>query len=596
MALVTSLFWEESCRYSLLFAHTTHGRRVDSGARAKMLAALFFYFLHASQALPIAESPGTPPTDSSADSTRTVPGIVWSCLTTIFACTWIAVHPNVPNPHERESTWANLRRRLWIFVVALIAPEYIIAWAVGQFWHARRSLAGLRRFGPCKDWTLTQGFFLTMGGFELVDEQGKRLGVLDKPSLATLLLDHRVVLPPIPSSEINDKSKGDTVGKLLVLVQTTWFMAQAVSRAVQKLPMTELELTTVAFASLNIITYILWWKKPLDVQRPMVLTLIGNHSSPSQRPAPPVAPVDVPPEGTLSTHVAVKDAGDAGCDTSVANCDSADRSVPNSSAVSTRLASGPTTAGDEGSPTITFNTPEPAIVTDIFLVRRLSRVFRPAWIIVTEVISAIVGADEIEETSTKVDPVGVLSSHKRVVGIIPAKLPTFYRGPSSSFRPLQIAAETSIGALFGAIHCAAWTFRFPTQGERTLWRVISLYITVTPLLLAMLHSLELLEIEWLTASFLWRCSWPWYARESHRGALQLCRQRRFLRLQSIASSSPAQWAAGLSVWVLSRVGGLLVILFILARITTFVCAFVLLRDLPPGTLKEVQWLSFIPHI
>ncbi|KAJ7219854.1 hypothetical protein C8J57DRAFT_1095103 [Mycena rebaudengoi] len=26
--------------------------------------------------------------------------IVWGCLVTIFACTWVSVHPNVPPPNQ----------------------------------------------------------------------------------------------------------------------------------------------------------------------------------------------------------------------------------------------------------------------------------------------------------------------------------------------------------------------------------------------------------------------------------------------------------------------------------------------------------------
>ncbi|KAJ4493722.1 hypothetical protein C8J55DRAFT_499602 [Lentinula edodes] len=34
----------------------------------------------------------------SGSSTYTTAEIIWSCITTIFACTWIVVHPNVHYP------------------------------------------------------------------------------------------------------------------------------------------------------------------------------------------------------------------------------------------------------------------------------------------------------------------------------------------------------------------------------------------------------------------------------------------------------------------------------------------------------------------
>ncbi|KAH7879442.1 uncharacterized protein C8R40DRAFT_1210037, partial [Lentinula edodes] len=102
--------------------------------------------------------------------------------------------------------------------------------------------------------------FLIMGRFMLTDHFGNCLGVIQEYNLVRLNLGH------ISDSEIMDKRKGDALAKTLGLVQTTWFMAQVISQAVMHLPVTELELTTVAFAFLNLLTYALWWKKPLDVQ------------------------------------------------------------------------------------------------------------------------------------------------------------------------------------------------------------------------------------------------------------------------------------------------------------------------------------------
>lgn len=59
---------------------------------------------------------------------RSIWDIIWSCLTTIFACTWLAVHLNVP---EQGRGWLwNFARRTAAFVIGLIAPEWIImeAW------------------------------------------------------------------------------------------------------------------------------------------------------------------------------------------------------------------------------------------------------------------------------------------------------------------------------------------------------------------------------------------------------------------------------------------------------------------------------------
>jgi hypothetical protein len=73
--------------------------------------------------------------------------------------------------------------------------------------------------------------------------------------------------PRIAVEDIKDKSKGDIISKGLVVLQTGWFVVQCIARASQGLPITELELVTIAFAVLNFVMYGLWWDKPLNVQR-----------------------------------------------------------------------------------------------------------------------------------------------------------------------------------------------------------------------------------------------------------------------------------------------------------------------------------------
>ena len=64
--------------------------------------------------------------DDSTDvnAGRTVWDILWSCLATTFAVTWVSVHPNVP--FLEETNWMILKRRVFLMVLALLAPEVMI--------------------------------------------------------------------------------------------------------------------------------------------------------------------------------------------------------------------------------------------------------------------------------------------------------------------------------------------------------------------------------------------------------------------------------------------------------------------------------------
>ena len=69
--------------------------------------------------------------------------------------------------------------------------------------------------------------------------------------------------------EIKDKGKSDWLAKSLVLLQTSWFVMQCIARAIEHLPITHLEIVTLAYAAMNFVIYIFWWNKPLNVNRPV---------------------------------------------------------------------------------------------------------------------------------------------------------------------------------------------------------------------------------------------------------------------------------------------------------------------------------------
>jgi hypothetical protein len=81
--------------------------------------------------------------------------------------------------------------------------------------------------------------------------------------------DHyRIEMPT--DEEILDKSKRDTLVKLLALAQTVWFIVVTIYRLQsQILFATEIEIVTVTFAVLSAITNLFWWNKPQDVDLPL---------------------------------------------------------------------------------------------------------------------------------------------------------------------------------------------------------------------------------------------------------------------------------------------------------------------------------------
>lgn len=62
---------------------------------------------------------------------RSLPEIIWSCLATIFACTWVAAHPGVPLPsHDTEPKWYRFKKRAILVASAIFAPELMVLLAI----------------------------------------------------------------------------------------------------------------------------------------------------------------------------------------------------------------------------------------------------------------------------------------------------------------------------------------------------------------------------------------------------------------------------------------------------------------------------------
>ncbi|PBK87170.1 hypothetical protein ARMGADRAFT_876665, partial [Armillaria gallica] len=195
---------------------------------------------------------------------RTLFNIVWSCLATMFACTWLSVHPNVPDPNiTTRGPISYTIERVKIMVTAILAPEVIVAWAAQQFIVAWK-VGKKDKYSP--NVTMAHGFVLSMGGFYY-----RRDWSSDVP-LSILVLEDLDSHPhlankleEVSAETIEDKSKGDALSKTLSILQISWFIVQCVARALQHLPITLLEVTALAFAGLSIATYCLWWNKPLNV-------------------------------------------------------------------------------------------------------------------------------------------------------------------------------------------------------------------------------------------------------------------------------------------------------------------------------------------
>lgn len=200
----------------------------------------------------------------SAPLVRGTSSILWSCISTLVACVYTALHLNIP---KDTSTWAMLKLKgLWV-TIALLAPEIVVYMAISQLFEAWTLKRGLHElFGEDSGIDLEYCFFVVMGGVELKSihpdlftSNGQRpsLSVSPKMMLWSAKLDRRM---RVERKRIQDKSKADLLQKCLVLFQATWMAVQCIARRVLGLPLTILEVHTMVHVLCAAVMYAFWLK------------------------------------------------------------------------------------------------------------------------------------------------------------------------------------------------------------------------------------------------------------------------------------------------------------------------------------------------
>ncbi|KAK7024468.1 hypothetical protein VNI00_016265 [Paramarasmius palmivorus] len=502
-------------------------------------------------ARPIASSLSAATTDNSTsfdpitgeciniNGCRTTTGIIWSCLSVIFICTWVAIHPNIPVPgtHSAVAVYQNVE----FMVVALLAPEFMVLWAMRQRGRAKKIRKKFKKYR----WGMSHGFFVIMGGFALYDE-GKFCGYLwdrrrepiwrypfdgkseawfkdikdyhkahqelenmrnghGKSSESSTPPDGHEDTPqetPLPPSsepetileflvakgyitltedEIKDKSHADVITKSIAVIQTIWFIMQVIARAVEGLAITELEIVTVGFAILNFGTYFLWWNKPLRVRHPVRVYWRQME----------------------------------------------------------KLGGGDINGG-KGAIWRTCCEGGSAIVEYIYAPHFFfeiegpdNKLFRllllPLWTLWHIFFVCLGILQDIDDSNVAIPISSRLHDD-----------------------PLHLyIAVYGIAALFGAIHCIPWFFQFPTHTEQLLWRISAVAVAVAPVAMGFLHGY----------------------------------------IKKLFPSAP-KWVQ-VTVLIIMPI---LSFAYAVFRIILLVIAFTALRDLSPSAYQTVQWTTFIPHI
>ena len=270
----------------------------------------------------------------------------------------------------------------------------------------------------------------------------------------------KIKWPTITKEEIADRSKGDYLSKTIVLFQTTWFIGQCIARGAYGLTVTELEVVTVAFASLTGVIYYLWWDKPLDVRCSTPVHLLDDRLGKIE--------LDIEKERTSvqiipSQKISAKEIPERN-----------ENMVLNPNPLPKTSIQVDTSTSD----------PPPTRMHRFRAFRRRA----------CEEYGTLFGLGHvlIGFPLTRFLRAFVDMSHCDTLGVENLQIPTFHSpyGVNYDDHYAIISSTMCVATVFGAVHCIAWSFHFATLQERWVWRISAILVSGVPISLVALVFLS----------------------------------------------------------------------------------------------------------
>lgn len=180
---------------------------------------------------------------TSPPDARGTPDILYSNFLVLFVCVWTILHHNLQA--KDDGYWTIFFRKLRWAVLAVTTPEMLALFAVMQWNAANISVQQMRDLGY-KNWTRVHAFYANAGEFLLkaLDFPAFPLNAI---SLHYILQQNRITLPNLSRDNIWDRSKAVHFAKFVVFLQAGWTILHIVTRRIQNLTETPIEVFTAAF-------------------------------------------------------------------------------------------------------------------------------------------------------------------------------------------------------------------------------------------------------------------------------------------------------------------------------------------------------------
>jgi hypothetical protein len=122
---------------------------------------------------------------------------------------------------------------------------------------------------------MQHSYFANMGGFVVDVPKQWRYNEHNRFTISPGGVVHLTKLgfdlPEVTATAIEDRSKADAVTKLIACAQAAYMIIQIAARLATRLPITMLEVNTIAHVLCSFGMYFCWWYKPYNVNDPILV-------------------------------------------------------------------------------------------------------------------------------------------------------------------------------------------------------------------------------------------------------------------------------------------------------------------------------------
>ncbi|KAF7983579.1 hypothetical protein HWV62_20459 [Athelia sp. TMB] len=542
-------------------------------------------------------------TCASPSPCRSTTQIVYGCLATVLGCVWVAVHPNIPFLADPSKGWHHKWLLVWAVnqahaigntIVALLTPEVALAMSAAQWAYAHDIGAALEEASQNgaasafakehRHWSITHAFFVMMGGFHAFEGDSPH-HVLSLREVMDLVKEGALIAPL--EDEIWALSKAGVFSKACALLQTVWFVVQCAARALQHLPLAQLEVATLAYTTMTISMYLFWWNKPLRVDRPFRVQLQNGSEKVGDSVLTPPASLHTFQDGRIAL-------GKLGA------CRPRKPFVQESSTDVLSFTFTRWTGLAELSSNYTVSSPYLSLGNssqNSFSSSEAS-LHDHTTLLPDETVLAV--SSPADTASVESDTSSEMPSHEteRFRSFLPmVAVGSVDYGMVPTFAELSYSLSLSVEVAFGGIHLLSLEAKFPSSRDRLIWRVSALVITIVP---------TMLLAPGLFVGLTVALAWMLPRRIAPRMTVEAIRQKAYVMLLALPGQlgfgDDAQGKAAVAAVVWAVVVGVPVLIWIaqcaymVARFAILVMCFTTLAQLPEAAFRTVAWTTFFPHI